>query len=156
MTAFRNPKHASQFNFDEQVPSLVNRLYRYSPSHPAYPQPSLLTAIYLCASFYMSSPSHPIHNRGRLDWDFKEVEKRLLTKMRKGLMACLTKHDYVFDFLLGSTPLVKYYYVTMINGEGHHEATGTPAILSSNPLSYSWPFRSNAYCHGLQLALDTR
>jgi hypothetical protein len=135
MTAFHNPKHASQFNFDEQVPSLVTRLYRYSPTHPTYPQPSLLTVIYLCASFYMSSPSHPIHTRGRLVWYLKQVQKRLLTKTRKGLMACLSNHDNIFDFLIGSTLLVKYYYVTMRNGEGHHEATGTLDMLPTYSLS---------------------
>jgi hypothetical protein len=123
-------KHASQFNFDEQVSSLVDRLYRYSPSHPMYPQPSLLSAIYLCASFYMSSQSHPIHNRGRLDWDFEAAEKLLLRKTRKALRTCLTNLDNILYFLLGSTLLVEFYYLTMRNSEGHHEATGKLVILS--------------------------
>jgi hypothetical protein len=118
-------QHTPQVHFDELAPSIISRMSRFPPSHPSYPHPSLLNAMYLIASYYLSSPSHPAHIDRRVKWNPAEVGQRFLTKSRKHMLAETPKSEYLVDFVLSMGLMTRYFFWTMRLGEGFQQGLGT-------------------------------
>jgi hypothetical protein len=117
-------QHASQFHFDQMMPSFLLRLNQYSPAHPSHPHASLLNAIYLIASFYLSSPSFPTQLKRGLSFDPAHAESIFLKRTRMALSDNLAVAANLLDFLHASGLLGRYLYYLMRHREGHHEIAG--------------------------------
>jgi hypothetical protein len=106
------------------MPSFLLRLNQYSPAHPSYPHASLLNAIYLIASFYLSSPSYPPQLKRGLTFDPANAESVFLKRTRMALSDNLAVAANLLDFLHASGLLARYLYYLMRQQEGHFEVAG--------------------------------
>jgi hypothetical protein len=134
MTTF--VQHKLQVHFTTLMPHLLHRLASYSPSHPSYPHPSLMNAIYLLSTFFLSSPSHPSRIQRQLKWNVKEAEYTLLRRVRMAMiedsMDFNGQGEEVLDFILALGLVSRYFFHTGRYTIGQHEAHGTTKLRLSD------------------------
>jgi hypothetical protein len=124
--SYAQTQHVLQVHFDQHVLSFCSRLYRFPPSHPSYPRPSLLNAVYLIASFFLSSASHPSSLRTRFDWI--TIREHFVNRTKKSLIANLAEPENLLDFMLATGLWARYLWFGMRLVEGRYFASGEREI----------------------------
>jgi hypothetical protein len=125
-------QHKFQAQFTTLMPNLFHRLARYPQSHPSYPHPSLLNAIYLLLIFFLSSPSHPSRIQSQLKWNNQEAETTLLKRVRMAMIDDFHECGEVLDFILALGLIGRYFYSSGQLVLGHHECNGTTKLTLSD------------------------
>jgi hypothetical protein len=116
-------------HFDELTANILTRLSRYPSNHISYPYPSLLNAIYLISSFFLSSPSHPARIERRVNWNPSEIEQSFLRKARMAIFRSVPLPEHLFDIFLSMRLLVMYFYSIQNRVEGYRLASGDVRII---------------------------
>ncbi|KDQ15275.1 hypothetical protein BOTBODRAFT_65632 [Botryobasidium botryosum FD-172 SS1] len=99
-------RYRMQFGLEVNMTRFVARL-TLPPSHPNSIHPALLNAMYLLACVYTTSP------------DIQALEPQFLAETRQHLPTALAEVDRLFDYLIASVLIARYYNHRTRSLEGH-------------------------------------
>jgi hypothetical protein len=123
LTLICGRQHSPQLHFEEIAPSILRRIQKFPPSHSSYPHPSLIYAMRLTASFFLSSSSHPARVDRHAKWNSQEIQEMFLLRSRKS-MHTAPRPENLFDSLLAMGLIARYFFWTMRLREGYDEGVG--------------------------------